>query len=47
MVVDDEQGHAGQLGELRLAGVGERRLGEFFEEGVRIARPTPPVRVSP
>ncbi len=33
--------------ELGLAGVGERRLGEFFEEGVRIARPTPPVRVSP
>ena len=34
-VVDDEQVRAGQLGEVVLAGVGERRLGEFFEEGVR------------
>ena len=36
-VVDDEQVRAGQLGEVVLAGVGERRLGEFFEEGVRFA----------
>ena len=28
---------AGQLGEVVLAGLGERRLGEFFEEGVRFA----------
>ena len=34
-VVDDEQVRAGQLGEVVLAGLGERRLGEFFEEGVR------------
>ncbi len=31
-VVDDEQGHAGQLGQIVLAGVGERGLGELFEE---------------
>ena len=36
-VVDDEQGHAGQLGQIGLAGVGERRFGEFFKEGVRFA----------
>ena len=36
-VVDDEQVRAGQLGKVVLAGVGERRLGEFFEEGVRFA----------
>ena len=36
-VVDDEQGHAGQLGEVGLAGVGERRFGELLEEGVRFA----------
>jgi len=36
-VVDDEQVRAGELGEVVLAGVGERRLGEFFEEGVRFA----------
>ena len=36
-VVDDEQVRAGQLGEVVLAGLGERRLGEFFEEGVRFA----------
>ena len=36
-VVDDEQGHAGQLGQIGLAGVGERCLGEFFEEGVGFA----------
>ena len=35
-VVDDEQVRAGQLGEVFLAGLGERRLGEFFEEGVRL-----------
>ena len=36
-VVDDEQVRAGQLGEVFLAGLGERRLGEFFQEGVRFA----------
>ena len=36
-VVDDEQGHAGQLGQIGLACVGERCLGEFFEEGVGFA----------
>ena len=36
-VVDDEQVRAGELGEVVLAGLGERRLGEFFEEGVRFA----------
>ena len=36
-VIDDEQRHAGQLGQIGLAGVGERCLGEFFEEGVRFA----------
>ena len=36
-VVDDEQVRAGQLGEVVLAGLGERCLGEFFEEGVRFA----------
>ena len=36
-VVDDEQGHAGQLGQVVLSGVGERRLGKLFEEGVRLA----------
>ena len=36
-VVDDEQGDAGQLVEKGLAGVGERGLGELFEEGVRFA----------
>ena len=36
-VVDDEQGHAGQLGQIVLAGLGERRLGELLEEGVRFA----------
>ena len=36
-VVDDEQGHAGQLGQIVLAGVGERGLGELFEEGVGFA----------
>ena len=34
-VVDDEQVRGGELGEVVLAGLGERRLGEFFEEGVR------------
>ena len=32
-----KQGHAGQLGQIVLAGLGERRLGELFEEGVRLA----------
>ena len=36
-VVYDEQGHAGQVGQIVLAGFGERRLGELFEEGVRLA----------
>ena len=36
-VVDDEQGDAGQLGEVGLAGVGEGGLGELFEEGVGFA----------
>ena len=36
-VVDDEQVRAAELGEVVLAGLGERRLGEFFEEGVRFA----------
>ena len=36
-VVDDEQGDAGQLGEVGLAGVGEGGLGELFEEGVGLA----------
>ena len=36
-VVDDEQVRAGQLGEVVLAGLGERGLGEFFEEDVRFA----------
>ena len=36
-VVDDEQGHAGQLGQIVLAGLGERRLGELLEEGVGFA----------
>ena len=36
-VVDDEQGHAGQLDQVALAGVGERGLGELPEEGVRLA----------
>ena len=36
-VVDDEQGHAGQLGQVGLAGVGEGGLGELLEEGVGLA----------
>ena len=35
-VVDDEHGHAGQLGQV-LAGVGERGFCELFEEGIRFA----------
>ena len=35
-VVDDEQGHAGQLDQVGLAGVGEGGLGELLEEGVRL-----------
>ena len=36
-VVDDEQGHAGQIGQIVLAGVGERGLCELFEEGMCFA----------
>ena len=36
-VVDDEQGHAGQIGQIVLARLGERRLGELLEEGVGFA----------
>ena len=36
-VVDDEQGYAGQFGEVVLAGVGERGLCELFKESVRFA----------
>ena len=36
-VIDDEQGDAGQLGQVGLAGVDERGLGELFEEGVGLA----------
>ena len=36
-VVDDEQGHAGQLGQVVLVGLGEGRLGELLEEGVGFA----------
>ena len=36
-VVDDEQGHAGQLRQVVLAGLGQGRLGELLEEGVGFA----------
>ena len=36
-VGDDEQRDGGQLGEIRLARLGERGLGERFEQGVRLA----------
>ena len=36
-VIDDEQRHAGQVGKVGLAGVGERRLGELFQEGMGFA----------
>ena len=36
-VVDDEQGHPGQLGQVVLAGLGKGRLGKLLEEGVGLA----------
>ena len=36
-VVDDEQGHAGQLGQIVLASLGECRLGELLKERVGFA----------
>ena len=33
-VIDDEERHGGQLGEVCLAGVGEGGLGEFLEQDV-------------
>jgi hypothetical protein len=34
-VIDDEQRHGGEFGEIVLARAGERGLGEFFEQRVR------------
>ena len=36
-VVDDQQRHGGELGEIVLAGAVERGIGEFFEQGVGLA----------
>ena len=39
LVVDDQQGHGGQIGEERFAGAVDRRIGEVLNERVRLATP--------
>ena len=36
-VVDNEQRHEGQFGQIVLAGLGERGLGQLLEEGMGVA----------